>query len=772
MTVAILLVLAGVLSRLLPHPPNAVAMGAMALYAGARLPPRWALLVPLAALGISDVFLDAGSGRPLLSVVRLTGYATFAGIVLLGGASLRSGSFLRPAALTPAASTLFFLTSNLAVWAAGGLYPRTPTGLVSCYVAALPFYGNSLLADLAGMAVLFGLDTLARRDRATRRAAAFAATAASLMAPGPAAAQVLPTDIGETVVVTATLTPEEEAQLGSAVTVITRDEIERSGALTMLELLRLVPGLDVVRTGSDGSAASVFLRGTNSTQTLVLVDGVRVNPVYFAGFDFGQLTTENVERIEVVRGPFSPLYGSDAIGGVIQIFTRGPAAKPAGLLALEGGVAGQRQGTIFASAGSATLGGAVSYREARVDGDRPNSDWRQQNGSLRVDFRPAEGIAGALEASVLDGEIGVPGPVGGETPRARSTTREERLALPLSFRPAPGHEARILLGRADSELTFEDPDSAFASDTESTTHQARFSDSWKTKRQTLTAFVAWERWEVTPEDSFGTTLAEDGTSIWGAGLQESVRLGERWRATFGARYDRHSDFGGALSPRTTVAWLSAGGRWKARASAGRAFRAPTVGELFFPSVGNPDLEPERSSSFEVGVERYLKGGRVETSLFWNDIRELIVFEFSTLRNENVGRARTRGVELAWRKAVHPRVDLDTGATWLDAEDRATGEPLLRRPRHRAFAAVSVRPMQKLRATARATFVGRRADVDALTFARIENPSYVRYDLFVRYDAKRLAPYLRIENAGDRRYAEADGFPAPRRRYAVGFEARL
>lgn len=605
-----------------------------------------------------------------------------------------------------------------------------------------------------------------------RRWGCLALLAASLLAPPRARAQVLPSGVRETVVVTATLSPEEESQVGSAVTVITRDDIERSGARTVLEALRLVPGLDVVRSGGDGAITSVFLRGAGSGHTLVLVDGVRVNPVYFPGFDFGQWTTESVERIEVVRGPYSPLYGSDAIGGVIQIFTRGGGGgAPAGSIALEGGDRGQRQGTLFGSAGSGALSATASYRDARADGERSNSDWRQRNGFLRLDLLPGRSVGAAVEASILDGEIGVPGPVGAETPRARSAMREERLALPVAFDPAPRHTTRLLLARTSSVLSFEDPDAGFASTTRSTTWQARLSNTWSTDRQSLTAFLAWELWDVSPEDTFGTTLSNDRVRTWGAGVQESVRAGGRWAVTFGGRLDRHGTFGSAASPRVTAAWLSADSRWKVRLSAGRAFRAPALGELFFPFAGNPGLDPERSTSYEAGFERYVPGGRLEATVFWNRIRDLIVFDFASFRNENVGRARAWGVEVGLRQQVHRKVHLEAGYTWLDAEDGATGQPLLRRPRHRAFAAAAVRPVAPLSLTVRGTFSGRRRDVDPLTFESIEAPSHVRYDLFARYEARPLSPYLRVENAGDRRYEEAKGFPAPRRRYAVGFEWR-
>jgi hypothetical protein len=173
MTTAVLLVLLGFFSRLLPHPPNLVALGALALYSGARLPRRWAVLVPLLAMALSDAVLDFGSGRAAISPGRLTSYAAFAAIVLMG--RLARGP-ARPGVLLPlalSASSLFFLASNFAVWAFGHLYPKTAAGLAACFAAAVPFFWNTLIADLLGTAALFSLDALARRSRRRARSRRF-----------------------------------------------------------------------------------------------------------------------------------------------------------------------------------------------------------------------------------------------------------------------------------------------------------------------------------------------------------------------------------------------------------------------------------------------------------------------------------------------------------------------------------------------------------------------------------------------------------------------
>ena len=585
-------------------------------------------------------------------------------------------------------------------------------------------------------------------------------------------AQVMP-PASESVVVTATRSPEEERNLGSATTVITRERIERSGTTTVLEVLRSVPGVDVLRQGGDGSLTSLFLRGTNSTHALVLVDGARVNSPYFPGYDFSALTTENVERIEIVRGPFSALYGSDAIGGVIQIFTRAATVRPTGRVTLEAGDAGQRQGSVFFSAGAGPISAAASYRDARIEGDRPNSDWRARNGSLRLEAALGESASLALEAAVLDGELGLPGAVGAETPHDRFGFREERLQLPVSFRPAAGHAASFLAAYVVSKPTSSSVAFGFDTETDARTLQLTASDRWSAGRHELTALVSLERWTVEDVNTFGTAL-DDDSSLWGAAIQDVLSFGGGWTATAGLRYDRSSDFGEAWSPRANVAWRSEDARWKLRASGGAAFRAPTVGELHYPFSGNADLEPERSTSWELGAERYFGGsGKLEISLFWNELENLIVFDFATSRNESVGRARTRGVEVGWRQEISERIGVDAGYTWLEAEDRGTGGDLLRRPRHRAFLSATVRPFARFSISPRAVFVGRRLDADGVTFERgIESPSYVRLDLFARYDLGRFAPYFRLENAADRRYSEVDGYPAPRRRWAAGLEAKF
>ena len=305
MTTAVLLVLLGALSRLLPHPPNFVAVGALALYSGARLPRRLAWIVPLAAMALADLLLDAGTGRPILSPVRLTIYATFAAIVFLGFwgrrlASSRPGWMVWPC-LSISASVLFFVTSNFAEWLLDPGYPKTVAGCMLCYARGDSVLRQHARGPTCSVRRCSSVSTPRRAGRASvlargreplprsrwRWPAAPLPARLDAQSPAPAPAGTpTPTTASESVVVSATLSPEDERAIGSATTVITRERIEASGEANVLELLRTVPGVDVSQQGGSGALTSVFLRGTNSTQTLVLVDGVRVNSPYFAGIRF------------------------------------------------------------------------------------------------------------------------------------------------------------------------------------------------------------------------------------------------------------------------------------------------------------------------------------------------------------------------------------------------------------------------------------------------------------------------------------------------------
>ncbi len=586
----------------------------------------------------------------------------------------------------------------------------------------------------------------------------------------PVFAQPVP-PASESIVVTATSVPEDETEVGSAITVVTREELEKHESVVVSDVLRSIPGLDLVQYGTPGSLTSLFTRGTNSTQTLVLIDGVRMNSPYFSGYDWSGMTTENIERIEIARGPFSALYGSDAIGGVVQIFTRPGADGVSGRATGEAGNEGQGQGSAFVSAGEGPIAATASYRYVAFDGDRANSDWRQRNGSASLQARLGEKSRIGVEWGLTDGEVGNPGPLGAPS-TARGTTHEGRLSIPGSFSLSDSNQLDVSLAGVRSEPSYRDTAGGYASQTDAQTLQANVSDTARLGAHTLTAFASWQRWQVSDESNFGVNLDGDRTTLWGLGAQDSVTFGAITLAA-GLRYDRYSTYGDAWSPRGTISWLSGDKLWKVRASGGTGFRAPSIGELYYPFSGNPDLKPERSVSAEVGAERYFDGGRAEVSVFWNDLNDLIVYDFAAFQNYNIGNARTYGVELGWQQTLLPQFAVNATYMYLKTEDLATGDPLLRRPENTATLGFSWMPVPAVDVSPRLLFVGPRADADPRTGDPVEDPSYLRVDLVARWQATRyLAPYLRMVNLTNHAYEEAAGYPAAGRLVAGGLDVKF
>ena len=598
---------------------------------------------------------------------------------------------------------------------------------------------------------------------------------------GSVHAQSLP-PVSENVVVSDSLSSETQPAVSASVTVITRDQIEKSGKNDVLELLREVPGVDVVQSGDAGKVTSIFLRGTNSTQTLVLIDGVRVNSPYFSGYDFSALSTQNVERIEVVRGPFSALYGSDAIGGVVSILLRPPSAEPAVRASAGAGNRGFHEETLFASAAEGPVSLSISGRDAHDDGEVQtvggtrvdNDGWRDRNGSVALDWTASEGFRTGLHFDRMFARSAIPSDSGTATPHRFTDFAQTTWTLPVRAELANDNSLVGSLSDVELRPTAIDPDDTsgfFQSETHSRILGARAADTWKSsENNSLSATASYERSTVDSSGAFGPIISDRRTAIWGVGAEDALALlDNRLRAVVGLRFDRHSVFGSSTNPRVSLV-LTLDPRTSVRASYGTAFRAPSIGELYYPFFGNPNLAPERSRSFEVGASHSAGSVKLDLAFFRNDIRDLIQYDTVRQTNANVGRARTDGVEASASAPVVAGVQARLSYTYLRAIDETTGDPLVRRPRHRGSLDL-LRSVGAWTTSATLLYVGRRADFQAVyPYGPVEDPSVFRVDLHAEYRVGAVSPFLTVENAADRRYEEASGFPARRRRIWGGLIA--
>jgi len=588
---------------------------------------------------------------------------------------------------------------------------------------------------------------------------AFAAVlAASAVAPSTAPARSVEQP---EVVVTASRGAQTVDEALASVTVLTREEIERSQAPDLIELLRLQPGIDLSRTGGPGQSTTLLLRGGNSNHALVLVDGVRVVNTAQGLYDFAHLPLEQIERIEIVRGPRASWWGSDALAGVIQIFTRDPDGASfrarAGSYGRIGGAAsygarGER-GSFGVTLGGEALDGYSAQNPRGFSYDPDDDGYHNRNASLRggaaVGSQQLEAVALSTDADV-EFDQGVTGAV----------DRSGALTLAGPLGPRWNHAATF--GVSWGEIA-----------------TPAFGARFDSRRQTLDWHheLALGRADTI---ALGVNLVdEEGRSLdtfEGVPLYDEQRDNRAvyagWRRSDGplsaelaGRYDDNSAYGGEATFQAAAGWAFGGGA-RVFGSVGEGFRAPNLNELYSPGFGgtfsgNPLLDPERSRSAELGFDYAATlAHRYELRAFRSRVRDLVAFEGMDFAAINVQRAAIDGAELAYAGRFETW-HVDVNYTWLDARNESSGDALLRRPRNK-LGAVLGRDVGRVDCALEAIAVDARRD-----FGGIRLPGYTLVNVRVAWPfAPRWRLEARLDNMLDREYELASGFETPGRSWLL------
>jgi vitamin B12 transporter len=607
------------------------------------------------------------------------------------------------------------------------------------------------------------------------------------------------------IIVTVSRFPENAGNVGSASTIIDRAEIESAQAENVAELLESVPGLSVFQSGGVGSSTSVSIRGAESDQTLVMIDGIRVNDPASTGseFDFSVFTLANVERIEIIRGPQSGVYGSDAIGGVINIITR--KARPGEretVAEAEGGSYKTHAQRLYSSATQDDISVSVAASNfrtsgfSRFSGGTEDDATRKQSVHARLDYDPTSNFGLTITGGryKLDAELDSVGLSSGKD----TTDNVDRL-LTLASATARldllngdfSNKLTAFITRSDRDFFdddgFDDPlsvgfdnlpgTSVFEGQSRGFEYQGdlvvrntdRFVFGGKIDEQSGTAF-----------DEF--TLA---------GVVPRYDVSETWRSAFalysfnptddlsftGAiRLDEFGDVATETTYRLTAAYRIPSSGTKLRASYGTGAKAPTIQQRFEDSgfaTGNPDLEVETSKGFDIGVDQDLLDGAAMLSgaYFSNDIDNLINCEGGLpCTFVNVARAEIDGVELSASWFAADWLTLRGAYTWLDAIDATTGLALARRPEHTFNLSATLQPAEGFSITASAIYVGERFN---RSNERNLLDDYIRVDLNGSYDLTESAQlYFRAENVLNADYEEIKDFGTAGRSGYVGLRARF
>jgi vitamin B12 transporter len=592
------------------------------------------------------------------------------------------------------------------------------------------------------------------------------------------------------IVISASRMDESTRDVASDITVIPSADLQKAQHRMVADALREVAAVDINRTSGPGTLTAVFMRGADPGDTLVLIDGVIVNdPISNdRSYDFANLTTDNIQRIEVLRGPQSVLYGSDAVGGVISIITRQGSGDPHASLSLEGGSFGSYRGALGVSGGSTLVNysfGASHFQTAGIKssfpGDQDRDGYRNDTFSGKVGVTPCswfnlDVVARGTQSSTDLDNGGGPQP---DDPH-RVLSVDQWL-----FRVAPRIRLFDDLWEQTLAFSLSTYDTHDDSPPDANTSAYAFSvfrsrllllDWQNTLRLSdAHAFVLGLAYRQESGSSstasfdpvfgpFVSVMNNETAWIGSAYGEYRLHLWDRLTATAGARLDDHKEFGSRGTYRGTLAYVVEETDTKLRSTIGTGFKAPSLFELF-SSFGDPNLKPEQMMGWDAGFDQGIAGRVVigSVSYFRNNFRNLIDFDSATNKFLNVGRAGTSGVETALKILPLKDLEIRLSYTFTDTKDKDTGEELVRRARHKAAARVDYAVTEKLHVNASYLYVGARKDFDFSTFptSLVTLPDYALLNLAASYKiTEKIDLFIRGDNILDRRYQEVLGFPTP------------
>jgi vitamin B12 transporter len=590
----------------------------------------------------------------------------------------------------------------------------------------------------------------------------------SLVLAAPALAdEAPPPDI----VVLASGFEEPRSATGQAISVVDRHRLDQLQSVTVMDALRTLPGVSLARRGTIGGQASVFIRGANSSQTLVLIDGVRVNDPSSpnAAFDFGPLLAGNVSRVELLRGPNSIVWGSQAIGGVVNVEMR----RPEGPL----GIAAELEyGSNDTVKGSANVSGTAGIVEAGLGGSFFRTDGISAlvggaeldpsrlyalNGRAKVNLTP--NLSLDFRGYFNDSRVAYDSPFsGGANSQPVAYSRQFVAYAGANFDLADGRlRNRLAYSRTNIDRRGTDP-VVFSFNNyvvAGTIDRFEYRGSYElTELLTLAAGAEYEKirsstsFEGAPPD-----LTDD--SVVSGYAQATLRPLTGLTLTGGARYDAYSDYGGHWALGGNVAYTPNDGATVLRATYSEGFRAPTLTEGQ-PPFGNPDLKPETARNLDLGIEQWLLGDRVRLGATWFRRRsdDLIVFSFDTFRSENIARVHTDGLELTLWAEPAPSLHIEGNYTLTNALNRSganSGKRLERRPQHSASLTVDWQTPLGLKLGGTLSVTGASFD-DAANLVRLDG--YTLFDLRASYPlSETVELYGRAENLFDERYTVVQGY---------------
>lgn len=599
------------------------------------------------------------------------------------------------------------------------------------------------------------------------------------------------------VVISATRTTSSTLELANSISTIDSSEIVNRNSFTAFDVLKNEYGMSFSQQGPKASVSNVYMRGANSSHSLVLIDGVEVNltddPSNF--YNFFSLPTENISRIEILRGPQSTLYGSNALAGVINIISATGTTKPVSSISVEGGSYNTFKGTLSSLGKIDDFSYSVGLSRIKSDGFSAASEkyGNTENDSYQLDnissilgydfsdnFKTDVVIRYNKSKSDLDQSFGSPefwdDPTYVFNQEEFVIRAQGKLNL---FDDKWNQKFGVSYFSNLRHYSFDSSAAGFYSSWSNYSGK-RYKADWQNdisffRNNLITAGLEFELEEMesvyylisslNPPD-FASIIPKTNVNTFGFYLQDQIKVSESFFGTVGVRLDQNNQFGSAFTYRIAPAYIFWQTGTKLKATVGTGFKAPTLFYLYDPLYGNTELEPEKSFGWDAGVEQYFwsEGFSIGANYFFSKYDDMFGFDPITFKSININKAQTNGVEVFTKAILTSEIDIKANYTYTNAIDKSENtvdfdKKLYRRPEHKAGFFLSYLFSEVLNANVEFIYVSKREEPDFVNYpARIVVPDYLLVNFAAHYD---ILPFIRlqgrIENLLDKQYEEVYGF---------------
>jgi vitamin B12 transporter len=618
------------------------------------------------------------------------------------------------------------------------------------------------------------------------------------------------TDLHHEIVVTASRIATPTKEIATSVTVITKQELEQTKKTTIIEALQEVLGISILQSGPVGSSASVMFRGANSEHTLVMIDGVEVNdPITPARtYDFSHLRVEGIERVEILRGPQSTLYGSDAMAGVINIITQKGQEKPRFHLSSLGGsystfsgsagLTGSMERFHYSFWSSSITSQGFSAANAALEGNTEADGYNNLSLSARMDYDISDNIDLNFSARFIDtkSDIDNYGSAFGDDPNNIQTYNSLYLKGHIRglFLKNKWEQEMTLSHIASNRETDNPADEQHPFDADRSHYKSRlYKLDWQNnlflhKSNTLTFGAEYQ--QEHGESSFHSeSIWGPSTSLFplkkanntGIYIQDQMRLEGVFFLTSGIRLDSHSQSGHSITYRIAPAFFIQHTNTKLKATYGTGFKSPSLYQLYAPGnvwgpIGNENLKPEETTSWDMGIEQDFWAGKIRLggTYFSSRFENLMEYDY-TQGYINIAKASSKGVEFVLEFAPAENLALSASYSHIVAKDQNTGEALLRRPKDKFTANLNFRFLAKGRFVLSLTHLGARDDQEWIDWisTRVQMDPFTLLNAVISWDIlPNIQLYLRMDNILDQQYELIKGYGTPGLSAYGGFKIQL